>query len=331
MGTSARLVDTFVLLLCAGSALAQTPLAAGKRIPLPGVEGRIDHLSADTAGHVLFVSALGNHSLEALDVKAGRVVKTIRDLAEPQGVLYIATPPRIFVALAGDGSTRIFDPADSKLLATVRLGTDADNIRYDSRRKHVIVGYGGGALAILDTDGKKAAEIRLDGHPESFQLEKNGSRAFVNVPDAREIEIVDLDKQTVTGKWRVTAASSNFPMALDEAHHRLLIGCRSPARLLALDTDSGKVVDSVEIAGDTDDLFYDPARSRAYVIEGAGSVDVIQHTDPDRYQRIGRVPTASGARTGLFVAEWNQLFVAVPHRGAQAAEVRVFRATDEHR
>ena len=127
-------------------------------------------------------------------------------------------------------------------------------------------------------------------------------------------------------RWPVVSALRNYPMALDEAHHRLLIGCRSPARMLLLDTASGKQTASVEIVGDTDDMFYDAARSRVYVIGGQGFVDVFEQKDPDRYNRIGRLATAPGARTGLFVPDWGQLFVAVPHRGEQAAKVLVYEA-----
>ena len=113
-------------------------------------------------------------------------------------------------------------------------------------------------------------------------------------------------------------------MALDEAHHRLLIGCRAPARMLAIDTETGKQTASVEIVGDTDDLFYDAGRSRVYVIGGEGAVDVFEQKDSDHYERIEHIATAAGARTGLFVAEWGKLFVAVPHRGEQRAAVFIY-------
>lgn len=313
-----------VLLMAAGLAQGQEALSLKGRIELGNVEGRIDHLSADVSGGRLFISALGNHSVEVLDARGLKRIRTITDLAEPQGVYYDASTNRLFVASAGDGTVKTFDGSVFRLLQTAKFSSDADNLRYDARDRRVLVGYGEGALAFLDPDGKKESEISMDAHPESFQLEKKGNRAFVNVPDRREIEVLDLVKKTVLAHWPVTAAASNFPMALDENHGRLFVGCRAPARLLVIDTASGKVTDSTAIVGDTDDLFFDTARNRVYVIGGEGLVDVLEERS-GRYIRVARLATAAGARTGLFVPEWGELFVAAPHRGSHQAEVLVYQ------
>ena len=305
---------------------AQEPkaLALKARIDLSNVNGRIDHFSADVNGQRLFMSALGNHTVEVIDIQNGKRLRTLAELAEPQGVYYDPSTNRLFVACAKDGATKLFDTGKFQLLGAIRFSGDADNIRYDARSHRIIVGYGDGALGFLDSNGNKTGEIALDAHPESFQLEKAGTRVFVNVPDQKEIEVADLVKNTVVAKWPVTSALKNYPMALDESHHRLLIGCRAPARMLVIDTETGKQTASVEIVGDTDDLFYDAARSRVYVIGGQGLVDVLEQKDADHYDRVARLTTAPGARTGLFVPEWGKLFIAVPHRGEQRAEILVY-------
>ena len=164
----------------------------------------------------------------------------------------------------------------------------------------------------------------MDAHPESFQLEKTGTRIFVNVPDKQEVQVADFVKGTILTRWPTTVAKTCFPMALDEAHHRLFIGCRAPARLLVFDTERGQTVASPEIVGDTDDLFYDAERSRIYVIGGQGFIDVLQQKDPDHYDRIARYATPAGTRTGLFVPEWGKLFAGVQGREKQPSEVLVY-------
>ena len=323
------LVNSFVL------GQESAPLSLKTRISLPNVNGRIDHFGVDVKGQRLFVSALGNHTVEVLDLQAGKQARTLSDLAEPQGLFYDVPTNRLFVASSLDGTTKIFDGTTFNILETVKFSTDADNVRYDARDHSVVVGYGGeksvlgrghgdGALAFLDVTGKKTGEIPIDAHPESFQMEKSGTRVFVNVPDSKEIEVADLVKRTVLDHWPVTTATSNFPMALDETHHRLLVGCRNPSRLLVFDTENGKTVSSLEIVGDTDDLFYDANRARVYVIGGQGFIDVLQQRDADQYDRIERYLTAPGARTGLFVPELGRLFVGVPHRGDQNAEILIY-------
>jgi len=183
-----------------------------------------------------------------------------------------------------------------------------------------------GALALLNEDGSKSGEIPLGAHPESFQLERAGPRVFINVPDKHEVQVADLKTQKVEARWPVTD-TQNYPMALDEADGRLFLGCRSPARLLVLVTHSGNRAAALDIIGYTDDLYYNSNRKLIYVIGGAGAVDVIRQDGPGRYERVARQSTAPGARTGLWVREWNRLFVAAAKRGAAAARILVF-ATD---
>jgi DNA-binding beta-propeller fold protein YncE len=335
---SNRAAALLLFLLSPVSAWCQaTPALSLKvRIPLTNVDGRMDHLGVDMKGQRLFATAFNNHTVEVIDLQAGRQVRTISDLAEPQGAFYDASTNRLFVASSMDGTVKIFDGTTFRMLAVVKLSTDADNVRFDARGNRVVVGYGGekflggkpvrgqgdGALAFLDSAGKKTGEIPMDAHPESFQLEKSGTRIFVNVPDRKEIEVADALKFSVLAHWPVTTCTDNFPMTLDEAHHRLFVGCRAPASLLVFDTESGKTVASLETVS-SDDIFYDASKGRIYVI-GGGFIDAFQQKDADHYGKIARYTTAPGAGTGFFVPEWGKLFVAVPHRGAQASEILVY-------
>jgi len=323
-------VNTLVaLLVFGGLSLAQTPpLRLEKTIPLPGVEGRIDHLAADINGRRLFVAALGNHSVEVVDIDAGKVVHHIPNLKEPQGLFYWPSKNRLYAACAGDGSVRAFDGASFQPLETYDFNEDADNLRFDTRANELFVGYADGALGVVNVElGSRVGETMLDGHPESFQLEQTGPRIFVNVPKTTvgaHVTVIDRRTRSVVAKWPLPGVKANFPMALDETNHRLFIGCRFPMTLLVLDTRDGKIRAREEIPADADDLFYDSTTRRIYVSGGAGFIGVLTQTDADHYQPAIRIPTAPGARTSLFVEKWKRLFVAVPHRGKQAAALMVF-------
>ncbi|HEY6390354.1 MAG TPA: hypothetical protein VIX89_03685 [Bryobacteraceae bacterium] len=321
-----RILYSFVFLCLPAAA---QPLRLESTIPLPNVNGRIDHLSIDVAGKRLFVSALGNNTVEVVDLASGKVVHSIRGLKEPQGLFYWADTNRLYVANGADGHVRVYDGRSFEQIHEYDLSGDADNIRFDPNAKEVFVGYGNGALGVINVDLKgNVGETMLDAHPESFQLEKQGPRVFINVPEAGNVTVVDRRTRTVKVKWPVTCAKSNFPMALDETNRRLLIGCRKPAKMLVLDTADGKETASVDIAGDTDDLFYDAALKRIYVSGGAGSISVIEQKDADHYSVIATIPTAEGARTSLLAPEFKRLYVARPHRGKQAAGLLVFAVSE---
>jgi DNA-binding beta-propeller fold protein YncE len=301
------------------------PLVQVRTIPLDGVQGRIDHFGLDAEGMRLFVAALGNDTVEVVDLAAGKVTRQIKNLRAPQGIGFAAESNRLAVANDEDGSLRLYDAISLRQTATINLKDDADNIRYDASSRRFWVGYGNGGLAAIDPkSGGPIADVKLAAHPESFQLETKGKRIFVNVPRAGHVAVIDRETGTIIEKFAVTEASANFPMALDEADQRLFIGCRSPAKLLVLDTETGKTIGALDIVGDTDDVFYDAANRRIYVSGGEGRITVIRQTNADIYDVLGQFATAPGARTSFFVAEMGMLYVAVPHRGEQRAELRVF-------
>jgi YVTN family beta-propeller protein len=304
------------------------PLRIVGRIELPGVEGRFDHFAYDPASGRLFVAALGNNSVEVIDTRASKRVTSVRGVDEPQGLAFVA-PRRLIVASGGTGDVQIREGQDLHLVTSITTRGDADNIRYVPDGGRAYVGVGSGALVAIDpAGGKKLAEVSLAAHPESFQIERAGSRVFVNVPNAHQIAVVDRQSMSVTATWKVTAAAANYPMALDEDERRLFTVCRHPARVLVYDMTSGAMTTSVATIGDADDVFWDARRKRLYVIGGQGFVDVVQSETGNAFKSVAHVSTGSGARTGLFVPDTDRLFVAVPHRGAQPAVMLILEPRD---
>jgi len=321
---SLQAIVALVLCYTLATVRAQTaPLKLTKTIALPGVEGRIDHFAFDAAGERLFVCALGNNTVEVVDLRKGVRVHSITGFGAPQGIAYIPELNRIFVANDKGGICKIYDGKSFEAVGELDFKDDADNVRYDDATKKVYVGFGSGGIAVVNApDGKQIGSIKLSAHPEAFELDKTSKRIFVNVPNSRHVAVIDRDKSEVVATWKTDLAFANFPMALDEANHRLFVGCRLPSKLVVLNTESGDMVAKIDISGDPDDVFYDNKRHHIYAICGAGKIDIIEQADANTYKALTKVDTASGARTGLFVPERDNLFVAVPHRGSQQAEIR---------
>lgn len=316
--------------VCAGvvtiAAQGGTPLKLRTTVALHGVEGRIDHFAFDPAGERLFVCALGNNTVEVIDLRSSQRIHSITGLGSPQGIAYIPESNRLFVANDKGGVCNIYDGNSFQPVGQFSLKDDADNVRYDVATKQIYVGFGSGGIAIINSaEGKQVGSIKLAAHPEAFELEQHGNHIFANVPNARQVAVIDREKREVITRWNTDLAFGNFPMALDEADHRLFIGCRLPSKLVVLNTDAGDVVAKIDISGDCDDVFYDGKRHRVYAICGAGKIDIIEQADANTYNASAKIDTAKGARTGLFVAERDTLFVAVPHSGSQQAEIRCYQ------
>ena len=325
---SSKAVCSVALLCCcaAGTCNAQSaPLKLKQAIPLPGVEGRIDHFASDVAGERLFVCALGNNTVEVLDLRKGARIHSITGLGAPQGIAYVPELNRIFVANDKNGICKVYDGKSFQQISELNFKDDADNVRYDDAAKKVYVGFGSGGIAVVNAaDGKQIGSIKLSAHPEAFELEQNGRRIFVNVPNSRNVAVIDRDKGKIVATWKTDLVFGNFPMALDEANHRLFVGCRLPSTLVVLNTDSGNVVAKIDISGDPDEVFYDSKHHRIYTICGAGKINILDQIDPNTYAVSTKIDTTDGARTGLFVPERHALFVAIPHRGSQDAEIREY-------
>jgi hypothetical protein len=309
---------------------SKRPLVLSGSVPLEGVKGRFDHF-AFGQGHV-FVSALGNNTVEVINVFGGIVEHTITGVPNPQGVAFSPETHKLFVASA-KGKVYIYDAASYDLISTVDFEGGADNLRYDAANKRVYVGCGddekNAAIATIDatTNQRLEEEYKLGGEPESFQLETSGPHIYVNIPDLKQIAVINRSTREIK-RWPLTGLRLNFPMALDETDHRLFVGIREPARLAVFDITSGHLIVALPSAEDTDDLYYDAEYKRVYVPGGEGVIYVFQMNDADHYRLLAKIPTALGGRTAGYFGRQNKsmhrFFLAVPASAGQSAELRIY-------
>jgi len=311
-----------VLLVCGSrcSAYAQafdprdphSPLHLVRTIELPGVKGRIDHMSLDAESGHLFVAEYGNDSVDEIDLTSGGTVARITHLPEPQGVMWLPKQQEIAVA-CGDGSLRFYRNADHHEVGSIDLGEDADNVRLDARNGNLVVGYGSGGLAVIDPAAHRIVrELKLGAHPEAFALV--GSRVFVNLPDAHEIALADIDQARVIRTVNTGKRAGNYPLAADGTGSHIAVAFRSPSTLTLLDAESGATLYSVPICGDADDLYFHAGR--VVVVCGEGTVQLIDESS--KHSSV-RVTTGRGARTGLIDPAHSSLFVPLPGQGNDAS------------
>lgn len=329
-----------LLLACSSQLCSQTisdseprPLVLTEAIPTPGVQGRFDHFGFD-GGNRLFVSALGNNSVEVIDISARVRDRSLTGIPRPQGVVYAPDSKKLFVA-SSQGLLRIFDGTNFNLLKEIDFHGDVDNLRYDPSKHRVYVGYGEdetGAIGTVDAlaNERLTEEYKLGAHPESFQLESQGPNIYVNLPDLKQIAVINRKTAAIT-RWPMRL-EHNFPMALDEADHRLFVVTHEPARLAVLDTATGHSVAELPCVQDADDIYYDSARKRIYISGGEGYISVFQQADTNHYSLVVKVPSALGARTSGYFGKghkgFDRYFVGVPARADHGAEIWLYTVQD---
>src|SRR5947208_12653649 len=135
-----------IALVSLQAASGQTSLALVGTIDLPGVEGRIDHLAVDTAARRLYVAALGNNTVEVLDLKSNSHIKSVPGFREPQGIAVVPDAKLVAVANGQGEGVQFIGASDYLPARAVRLGEDSDNVRYDPAARRLYVGFGSGAL-----------------------------------------------------------------------------------------------------------------------------------------------------------------------------------------
>ncbi len=322
-----------LILLCGFSANAQpaSPLTLQRTIALPGVHGKFDHFAIDLTGRRLFASAGGNHSVLVIDLKTNKVVQSIAGLKKPHGLAWVAATGSLYVSDGVLGELRVYSGTPLALAGKIALSEDADDMAYDPAAHMLYVGHGGsdaghpGKVAVVDVRTfKLVADLATATHPEAVEIDPEGQRVFANIADSNEVDVIDATSKDITAQWKLTRAAENVPMAFDGDHQLLYVACRKPGMLIALDAATGKEVASAPAAGKADDLFYDPALGRVYVIAGAGEVDTYQVSKAKMLRPLGVLPTVAGAKTGLLVPSQNLLYLGVPGSGSGSAEIRVY-------
>jgi DNA-binding beta-propeller fold protein YncE len=316
------------LLLGGAFAAATEPatLELLQTIPLKGAPGRLDHLAIDSKNARLFVANLSNNSLDIVDLKAGKLLKQISDQKKIQGIAYAPDLDRIYVGNGVGGECNVFDGRDYKLLKSIKL-PGADNVRYLASRRLVYVGHAEKALSAIDAQTYQVkAEIRLPGRPEGFQLDTKRPRLYLNTVDPTRLVVVDTEKNEVLHRYPLTLADRAYPMAVDEANHRLFLGCRNKPSIVVVDSETGKEVTSVAIPEDIDDLFYDAKNKQLYASCGAGALAVVRQRDADHYETRETIPTVPKARTCFFDPAGGRLYLIVPRQEKEEGPtIRVYQ------
>ncbi len=324
-------VGVLAFALPLGAQDSSAPLRLVQTIPL-SVDGRMDHLAIDVKGMRLFVAALGNNTVEVIDLRAGKVINSLTEPKKPQGVWYVPSLKKLFVASGNDGMVRVYNGETMALIASIKLDLGPDLLGYNSRTKVVYVGYGGedakndyGNVGIIDArKNKHAGDIKTVAHPGGILVDDSGRRLYVTIPATSEVVVIDPKSNQIIKSWKVTEAQRTVSLALDQANGRLFVGARTPGRVMVYDTKSFNKVAEFPTVGLLDGMFFDSTRKRLYVSGGEGFVDVVQLQAGDRYEPLTKTPTRPMARTSLFVPELNRYYVALPRKDTESAEIRVY-------
>jgi DNA-binding beta-propeller fold protein YncE len=303
-------------------------------IDLPGVSGDLDHLAIDTEGQRLFLAAEDNGTLKVIDLKSGKLVRTLKGFNTPHSILYLPSAGELYVT-DGSKAVQVLDSNSFAVKKTIGTTPGADSIGVDSSKDRLFAVSGGkdvsmttSAISEIDTKaGKLIREIPIDAvHVEAMALERAGTRLFVNVTDKNYLAVIDRATGAVVAKWPVPEAKANAPLAFDEANKRLFIVCRDPGKLVVKDSASGETVASFPTGAQADEVLFDAVHHRVYVAAGEGRIYPYQQIGADQYVALAPVVSAKGAKTALLAPDATRLYVSVsPGEGKAGAKLLIYQ------
>lgn len=324
----------FCIFVLRGRAQQTPPLKLVQTIHLPNVKGGLSHFGLDLKGNRLFATLQKEKSVQVFDLRTMKLVQTIGGFEQPYTVFYREDVDRIYVTDENGGTLKIFDGTTYAPIKSVKLLLDAESIAYDPANHYLYIANGGADehqsyafISIVDTDaGEKVGDIKIDSDSlKDIVVEKSGPKMYVNNRGKNQVDVIDRKTRALIASWPITLGRGNVPMAFDEAHHRLFVGCRN-GQIIIFDTQSGKELQALPIGEGVDDLAFDSLSKRIYAASGGagGSVDVYEQTDRDHYKSLGKIPSEPGAREGRLAPDRGQYFVAVPQHENTEAEILVF-------
>jgi hypothetical protein len=312
---------------------AQTtsPLRLQRTIALPAGTGKFDHFAVDLRANRLFIAATGNHTIEVVDLHSNKVIETISGLGKPHGLAWVPETSRLYASDGAQGDLKIFEGSPLKLVKSIKLSDDADDMVYDANTKLLYVGHGGtnqenpAEVAVIDTRSQTLMEqLPMATHPEGLEIDNVHDRIFVNIAESAEVAVIDGATHSFSHSWKITRAKDNVPLAFAEQPGFLFVACRTPGRLVVLDGKSGREVSDLLADNGADDLFYDAEVHRVYIIAGSGVVNAYELDANKAVRPLVVTHTSPGAKTGLLVPSQHALYVGVVATGGKEAEIRVY-------
>ncbi|HEV2615248.1 MAG TPA: YncE family protein [Candidatus Acidoferrales bacterium] len=330
---------SFLICLCltgfAAAPEASSPLKLVRTVKLPATaEGKFDHFGVDVRGSRLFLAAENSKEILVLDLNSGKLLRTIHGVVVPHAIAYRESSNRIYVTDGGAGDLKVFDGKTYRLLKSIKLRADADSMAYDQTMRYLYIVNGGSDahesysfVSVIDTStDSKVGEIRI-GSPrlEALAVETSSEKLYVNNTGSNQIDVINRDKYTFMTSWPITLCKQNVPLAIDQANHRLFVGCRS-GKIAVVDTSTGKELQGLTIGTGVDDLVFDPQSKLLFAsCGGDGAVYIYRQKSADNYESLGHAASGAGARNSRYVAELHQYYVAVPAHSGAPAEVLIYQ------
>jgi YVTN family beta-propeller protein len=277
-----------------------------------------DYVTVDSKARRVYASH--GTEVKVADADSGVVVGTISGLKQCHGIALVEELGKGFISDGGAAKTVIFDIASLKVTGEVKGEDDADSIIYDPASKHIFVFNGDpkSATVIDPANGTVVRSVSLGGGPEFAAADGKGM-VYNNIEDKNELVAIDSNTLTIKSRWPVAPAGQPTALAMDREHRRLFAAGRNPQKLVILDADNGKVIQSFPISAGADANVYEPETGLIFVSTREGNVHIFHEDTPDKFSEVETVKTEYGAKTMALDSKTHNLYLTTADFGPPPA------------
>jgi DNA-binding beta-propeller fold protein YncE len=276
---------------------AEPPLVKGTPTLVPDSKGGFDFLEVDSDQRRLLANHTGNSTLDVFDLDSGKLIKQVATGAA-QGVAIHAAAGKYFVSVSREKLLVIIDSKTLAKVGEVKLDGPADALAFDPKHGRVYVGHDDeGDLWVIDPGAQKiVATIAIPKGPEYVIYDESSDRVFQNIKSDDSLLVIDPASNSIKARWATAPAKSPHGLALDSHTHRLFCAGNN-GKLAVIDSSSGRMVRSVDIAPGVDQIAFDPDKKRLYCASRTGVISVVEESADGDPVFLADVKTAPGAKT----------------------------------
>ncbi|MBO0721558.1 MAG: PQQ-binding-like beta-propeller repeat protein [Blastocatellia bacterium] len=277
------------------------------RYPIPGVGG-FDYVTLDDSARRLYVSH--GTQVDVLNADDGKVVGVIPETPGVHGIAIAASFKHGFTSNGRENKVSMFDPSTLKLIKKIDVGKGPDGIYYDPGTKRVFTNnHGSHDITAIDAaTGEVVGTVKAEADGEQAVIGADGL-IYVNNEEGSEVVVFDPKALEVKKRFPIGVAQTPTGLAYDAKTKRLFIGCRKEPKMVVMDADSGKVINSFPIGAGVDYAGFDPENRLIFFSCGEGTLSVYHEKSADSYDDAGAVKTQPSAKTMAFDPKTKKIFL----------------------
>ncbi|MGD3111155.1 hypothetical protein [Streptomyces sp. YGL11-2] len=302
------------------------PLRAQKEIALPGDSSRFDYASLDPDRGLLFVAHLGASQVIEVDVRAGRVVRTIDGLPGVHGVLVVSALHRVYATATDANQVVAIDEATGTVLHRSPTGDYPDGLAYDPVHGAVwTTNESGGSETVVDAaTGAPRGTVDLGGEAGNVGYDPTTRQMLVDVQTRNELAVIDPTTLHITRRVPLPGCDHDHGLIIAPTDRLAFIACAGNARLLTVDLTTCHIAGTDQVGDDPDVLAYDPAARHLFVASESGWVTTADNHD--RHLTItGRAHLTDGAHVVAVDPTTHLSYYPVPHDAGGHSALLVYR------